>query len=69
MFTYKHYIAITCEDQLKEYTPEQKKILLDYCDEYIKQYRQDNPAKSLPHLKYFMLMAVGRFDNKGPSVP
>ena len=65
MYTYRKHIAFTYSKELREYSPEHQKLVLDYCEEYIAQYRQENPVRTnLPHIKYFWLMAINKFGQK-----
>lgn len=70
MFTYRNYITIVCSEQLNKYTAPQKEQILNYCDEYIAQYRKENPTRSnLPQMKYILLMAISKFESSCGVAP
>jgi hypothetical protein len=60
MLSYRHLIYIECSNLLKEHNSEQRTLVLDYCEEYIEQYRKDNPSRSLPQMRYIVLMAMDK---------
>jgi hypothetical protein len=53
-----------CKEELEKYNPQERELLLTYCEEFIAQYKRENPSrKNVPQLKMFMWLALAKLDN------